>query len=306
VNPDLDGVASSIAVSLYLNQTSGIEVEPVFCGRLDAETAYVLELFHVPPPKPFNDPQVEAVYLVDTHEPKQLDGAIQLDRVIKIWDHHPLGDPSAFPNAQIINEQIGAVATFIAELIRKEGLQLDRNLAALLYAAIVSNTLNFNAPTTTERDKQIANWLAGQTTIPAGLAANMFEARSEFTDCPLQELLSNNYKDFDFSGTKIGISQIEGVGITKMLLRPNLETELGSLRQTKGADHVFLSAVDVVEKKTYVMPGGEEIQKILSATIGAEFSGRVATFNRILLRKSDLIPPLKEYFANVKASQSSS
>jgi manganese-dependent inorganic pyrophosphatase len=295
-NPDLDGVASSITLSAYLKETKGLSAKPLIFGNLDSETSFVLDLLGLPHPQSVSKcAPTDVVYLVDTHHLKQIDGNVPPESVVQIYDHHPAGDAEAFPNAEIVNEKVGAVATLLAEKFRDENVSLDANLSVLLYAAIVSNTLDFTAPPTTERDHYAADWLSNQAAVPPNLVDQMFQARSNFDALTTQELLSGDYKEFDFSGVKVGISQIEGMGITELLTRPDFEIEIRQLRSHVGADHVFLSAVDIREQKTYLVTDREETQVILSEAVDAEFSAPVAVFDRILLRKSDLIPSLETY-----------
>lgn len=296
-NPDLDGVASSIALSAYLKTTKGLSAKPIIFGNLNSETNFVLDLLGLPHPQSFSTKcaPTDVVYLVDTHHLNQVNENVPPECVVQIYDHHPAGNPDAFPNAEIVNEKVGAVATLLAEKFRDENVPLDTNLSVLLYAAIVSNTLDFTAPPTAERDYKAADWLSNQTAIPSDLVDQMFQARSNFDALTTQELLSGDYKEFDFSDVKVGISQIEGVGVTKLLTRPDFETEISQLRFRMDADHMFLSVVDIREQKTYLVTDQEKTRNILSKAVRAEFPTSVAVFDRILLRKSDLIPSLKTY-----------
>lgn len=296
-NPDLDGIASMIALADYLKRTLNVVVSPVVFGVLDLETLYVLNLFGIDRPLLVNEcPPTDTIYLVDTHHLKQIQDTIAPKNVVQIYDHHPSGDPDAFPRARIINEQIGAVATMIAELFQSGNVPMQEKISALLYSGIISNTLNFTAPTTTDRDRNVAQWLYNQSKIPEDLAMQMFAARSNYSGKTTYELLAADYKEFDFSGVSVGISQIEGVNIKYLLSRPELCTEIARIRSEKGANHCFLSLIDILEKKTYLVSDQQETRQIISEAIGAEFSKELAQIGRILLRKSDLIPLLKVYF----------
>ena len=293
-NPDLDGVASMIALADYLATTLKVAVSPIVFGVLDLETIYVLDLLGIGHPRIVSEcPHTDTVYLVDTHHLRQIKGTVAPESVVQIYDHHPSGDPDAFPYARIVNEQVGAVATIIAELFRSGSVPVEGKICALLYAGIVSNTLNFTAPTTTGRDLEITQWLYNQSMIPESLAAEMFAARSNYSGKTTDELLARDYKEFGFSGISVGISQIEGVNVKDILFRPELGEEIARLRSKEGANHCFLSLVDISEKKTYLVSDQQETRQILSEAIGATFSNQFAEIGRILLRKSDLIPLLE-------------
>src|SRR3972149_5302242 len=116
VNPDTDGVCSSIGYSYLKRLTAGEHFLPVIFGSLNSETHFVLNYFEVEPP--LSNPEISMdskIAIVDTHHVGQLPSSLPLQNVIEILDHHPAGNPAAFPNAMIQNENLGAVATIIAE-----------------------------------------------------------------------------------------------------------------------------------------------------------------------------------------------
>src|SRR5690242_13997944 len=120
-NPDLDGVATALTLARYLNEREGVNARATIVGRLDAETACAFGLIGLAPPEQVQVIPVDHdVYLVDTHHLRQIEGFIEPSRVVGIIDHHPGGDPTAFPRARIINELVGAAATLVAERCRAE------------------------------------------------------------------------------------------------------------------------------------------------------------------------------------------
>lgn len=99
-----------------------------------------------------------AVVLVDISDPTHVSSFVRPELVREVYDHH-LGFDNYWrerieQNVHI--EFIGACATLIWEEFVKRNfeIQITKNSATLLAAAIVSNTLNFNASMTSERDRQ--------------------------------------------------------------------------------------------------------------------------------------------------------
>jgi len=295
-NPDLDGVASAVALSSLLTATKTLVCTPLALGSCDAETTFVFDLLKLKLPQVVNECPVRGQYfLVDTHHVDQLKGRVPLDRVIEIYDHHPAGTPAAFPRANIRNEAVGAVATLITERFREADVALSTSLAALLYAAIVSNTMNFAAPTSTERDHIAAAFLQKIADIPKDLALRMFEARGQCASRSTQEIVSSNSKTFECGTTRVAISQIEYHGVEALLSRTDLCDALSSLLEAEGTEHAFLSLLDPIDARTWLYACSCDTRDLLCAAIGVEFDGNVSVVDRILLRKLDLVPPIVRF-----------
>ena len=296
-NPDLDGVASSVALASLLTFTERLHCTPLVFGGYDDETKFISKLTQLALPQVIQEcPSDGFVYLVDTHHVAQLKGKVPLHRVIGIYDHHPGGDIHAFPNARIVNEPIGAVATLIAERYQEAGLKPLPPVALLLHAAIISNTINFAAPTTTQRDHDAAQWLSKYVEVPHDLAQRMFEARSQCIDHTTSEIVTAHAKTFDCASVKIAISQVEGVGLASLLTRDDLVGAVRSLKASERVRHAFLSIVDQANQTTTLYAPDEDTQEMLQTAVGVVFNGAISIVNRILLRKSDLVPPLIAYF----------
>ncbi|MBN2108537.1 MAG: DHH family phosphoesterase [Deltaproteobacteria bacterium] len=295
VNPDTDGVCSAIGYSRFKRSTSGEGFLPVVFGTLNNETAFALEHFGVETPV-MNPvlPQDCAIALVDTHHVRQLPAHMPLANVVEILDHHPAGDPAAFPNAAIQNDRIGAVATLVAERFKACPLEPDSTTAGLLLAAIISNTLNFSAPSTTDRDKEACAWLQKIAPADPDFACRMFESRSGIDSLSTQELLLADYKEFSLGGFVVGISQIESMDFQKISERADLMSSLERIKAHRRIDHVFLNCIDILKKKALLVCCDPVTQEKLTRALGADFKNNRAYFDHIVLRKTDLLPQLKK------------
>ena len=210
VNPDTDGVCSAIALAFFLKKSRGEAATPIYWGKLDSETDFVLQqsgsVIHLAPRE--LEPN-SRYYIVDTHQSNQLPSNLPFASVVEIIDHHPTGDSDLFPNAQITNEAIGAAATIIAEKFRGNNIDPGQVIAQLLFSAIISNTLDLKAPTTTQRDIDAIKWLGTLITLDSDYKNRMFSARSSIGDVTTTDILIGDYKEFDFSGHLVGIGVME-------------------------------------------------------------------------------------------------
>lgn len=293
INPDTDSVCSAIGYAELAEALGTGEFQPITWGKINKETTLVLSRFSVQAP-----PTIETlegdheIALVDTHHLAQLPKSLDPNRVVEIIDHHPAGDAAAFPRATINNEEVGAAATLIVERFHEHGLLPTVRIAGLLAAAIISNTLNFSAPSTSERDHAALAWLKPIVEIDETFVSQMFQAISDIGQLTTYELLTKDYKEFNAGGIPVGISQIEIADTSMVTRRGDLMAELRRLAQEKEAEHVFVSVIGLVAHATTVISAHQETQNLLTRALGLEFDGEVATVSRILMRKTDLIPAL--------------
>jgi len=299
VNPDTDGVCSAIAYSFWRTKVMKENASPVIFGKPDKETLFVLKFSNIVIPPTLNNLDATNRYIiVDTHQKNQLPDNFPYNSVEEILDHHPSGDQDAFPNATIRNEQVGAVATLIAELFQQNAQSINTQMAALLYSAIISNTLDLNAPTTCNRDRSMAEWLLSIAELPQSYVDQMFTARSDISDSTTMEILSNDYKEFDFSGEKVGMSQLETTDMASFLNRNDINGAIERISKEKNLDHYVFNCADIRCQKGVLIAVSHHTKEIISSIVpGAKFQGNIAHFDRILLRKSDLISQFKEYFS---------
>lgn len=296
-NPDTDGVISAISYSLY-SKLSGNEYQAVIFGSIDNETEFILKRFKVVVPPTVEDiMDSNGITLVDTHHPLQLSAGIPLDKVIEIIDHHPDGEPQSFPNLlHIQNEKVGAACTLIAERMKKEYMLPDKTTASLMLLAIYSNTLNFTAPSTSAKDIEMRDWLETLCNVNMELVSEMFTARSNISNTGTLELLSSNMKTFQWGEIRVGIVQTEMIDSKQLLSREDFSTSLKAIKENHSLDFIFYSGVNIISRTTSIYCTDDKSLNILHDAMGIESITNSFVVDRILLRKTDFIPRLKEYF----------
>ncbi len=81
--------------------------------------------------------------------------------MIEILDHHRLGNPTTREPIRFSVDVVGSTSTLVTERIREAGLRPPPEIAGLLIAGVVSDTLNLSSPTATPRDKRSWKRLPG-------------------------------------------------------------------------------------------------------------------------------------------------
>lgn len=279
-NPDTDGVACVLSVAKYY------DFLPVMQGRISPETEYVLERLALAPPKRLDRmADAESIVLVDTHHLSQIGPAFPADKVIKVIDHHPGGDEQAFYNAQIDNRKIGAAASIVGEMYLQRG-DIEKNICKLLQYAIVSNTLNFTAPATSEFDRNIFNRLNALYSVSNHELNEMLHHRKS------DDVMADT-KYFSFGKGRIAIAQVEEYG-----LRITVDEVKKALHTLDKRDELLFSiwnGVDIESgKSTVVFSDGLSDAEAIRL-FSYDVRDGVYRTDRILLRKTDFIPALIRY-----------
>ena len=152
---DIDGYASCLAYRELL-KLQGIESKFVSYATLNySVTKSLLELpFHI---DDYEINQDDTFIILDLSNRDFFPDFVTEEAVVELIDHH-LGFENYWKdrlNEKAIIEQIGSVATIIVEKYEQCNLlqEIDIEVAKLLMAAILDNTLNFTAKITNERDK---------------------------------------------------------------------------------------------------------------------------------------------------------
>ncbi len=291
-NPDTDGVACSIGMATLMANADE-KWEPAILGEIGKETQYVLNQANIPYPQVIESfSEVSRIVLVDTHHKSQLPDDFPSEKVVMIIDHHPNGD-DIFPNAVIIDKKIGAAASIVAEKLYKAD-RLEPKIAFLLGCAIVSNTLNFTAPSTSDYDREIYEMINKTTIISEETIEEMFINRSAVLRENIYDALISDFKIFDTKEGKVGISQIEAYNLEAMIDIPRAVEALNEIAQEKGISYCLFNGVDIKANKSIVLAANEVSEKLLCRIYGLEKYSSPIRFDRILLRKTDFVPLLNK------------
>lgn len=152
--------------------------------------------------------QRKQMILVDHNEYKQSIDNIEDGDVLEIIDHHRFGGFESDNPLNIITKPYGSTATIISELFIENKVSLTKKLAGLLLGAIISDTMNFNSPTTTSIDVAIAKKLEKISGISAKKLSNeMVEHSGSLLSKRFIEIVYDDFKEFNIDGTKVGLAQ---------------------------------------------------------------------------------------------------
>ncbi len=236
-------------------------------------------------------PRRKRIVLVDHNELGQSVPGLDQAELVGIIDHHRLADVQTGYPVFMRNEPVGSTTTIVATMFQEHGLMPGEKMAGLMAAAIVSDTVMFKSPTTTPRDRRIAERLARIAGIDLdALAKEMFSASSAEKNA--ETLLKTDFKEFNLGEHKIGISQITTMDSDHMLQRlDELLPEMEKLKKEKQYDMVLVMITDVLREGTeLVFLGDREI--IRQAFNITNIEGSHVFLKGVVSRKKQMVPAL--------------
>lgn len=234
------------------------------------------------------------VILTDHNHPEQAAPGVTESQVIAIVDHHNLGGLQTLQPLFMLAEPVGSTCTLIGELFRHQGAPLSPALAGAMLGGILSDTVQFRSPTTTERDRQTAAWLAeqsGEEIEP--LARAMFRARLPDPTPPAAWWVRRDMKVFTFAGVRLGISQVELANVADVAPpTPSLQAALASLVASEGLALAFLLLTDILEGGSVLLASSRAAEELAEQAFGGAFSAGTLLLPGVMSRKKQVVPPL--------------
>lgn len=149
------------------------------------------------------------VILVDHNEKSQSVDGLEEAEIIEIIDHHRLGTISTSTPINFRNMSVGSTCTIIFGLFQQYGIMIPDSIAGILLSAILSDTLILKGPTKTDNDVAAVKKLAQQLNIDyEKYGLEMFKAGSSLKDKTIEEIIYQDFKQYNAEDTNIGIGQV--------------------------------------------------------------------------------------------------
>ncbi len=289
--PDTDTVCSAIVYAAIKGYKAATP------GELNEETAWVLNYFKVPAPPLLQNAAGKKLVLVDHNEPAQVvDGADQAE-IIEIVDHHKMNFVCNTP-IYVHVEPVGSTATVLAKKYA-DWVKNNPTYAGLLLSAVLSDTVIFKSPTTTDEDKKVAADLAkiaGISDIQA-FGIDIKKAKASIKGKPIADVIHVDFKDFDFGGKKVGIGQTELIDINECYDRAGeISSYLNELKAGKGYAMVVFIGTDIIKEGSELYFAGDAA--VMEKAFGKKPEGASMWLDGVMSRKKQVAPPLEKAFTS--------
>ncbi len=306
--PDSDAVCSSLAYAQLMREL-GYKSAAKISSKANNETKYISGLFgfNIPSLKPSVAPGTRLIATDHEEYEQSVDGARDA-RILQIVDHHQLGNMYS-PGVVIYRQEIGSTCTLVWQLYRLADVPVDDLTAKVMLAGLMSDTRNLAKDNTTKEDSLVWNALTTQLHFSSEYVADVYSAMEEaltsYDGMTDYEIFVSDYKDYDMSGTAVGIGCVEWKDyetmddlIDRMLaVMPQAQADLKR-------DMVFCMATKyapdpdaggkVIPTGTYLLYQGEGTRELVGKAFGPSIRDGVYYSETRLGRKGDVVPKLAE------------
>lgn len=230
--------------------------------------------------------------LVDHNEKSQAVDNVDEADILEIIDHHRLGNLETMAPVLFRNQPVGCTGTIMYQIYQERELEIPKNIAGLLCAAIISDTLMFRSPTCTPMDKSAAEALAGIAEIHIEeFAAEMFQAGSNLRDKSAEEIFYQDFKKFIMEDVTFGVGQINSMDAEELkAIRQNLAPHLKSECGKHGIQMVFFMLTNIIEESTELLYYGEHAKELIEGAFPVQAGEKSCILPGVVSRKKQLIP----------------
>ena len=236
--------------------------------------------------------------LVDHNEKSQAVDGMEDAEILEIIDHHRLGTVTTLSPVFFRNQPLGSSSTIIWQMYNESGVEIKPDMAGIMLAAILSDTLMYRSPTCTDVDKKAGEELARIAGVDAEqFAREMFRAGSNLEKKTADEILRQDFKRFSIGELNIGIGQINAMDTEELSqIREKIMPELEKKRSEDGLQMLFFLLTDIIKESSEVLFVGKDAGTVLeyafSCTI--EEGGISVVLPGIVSRKKQFLPAIVE------------
>jgi len=296
-SPDTDSTGSPIIWAWYLSDVKGIAAEPKLLGEPNTEALFMLERWSLDKPAIITDVEDDAaVVIVDTNNPAELPANINGADVQAIIDHHKLvGGLETKGPIDITIRPVACTATIMHDLIGDDMDKMPDAVKGAMLTCILSDTLEYRSPTTTDHDKAVAEKLAAELGVNVSeYASEMFAAKSDVSSFSDAELLRMDSKEYTVDGKGFRVSVLETTAPSTVLDRKDsLMASMVDVAAEDGADQVLLFVIDILNEEATLLVPNDLVKTVAEKSFGATVTGDIVVLPGIMSRKKQIIPSLK-------------
>lgn len=296
-SPDTDSTGSPLIWAWYLSTVKGTPAEAVLLGNPNTEAAFMLQRWDLATPRIIETVEAgQTVVIVDTNNPAELPDNINAADIQGIIDHHKLvGGLETKGPIDIRIEPLACTATIMHKMIGADLAQAPENIKGAMLSCILSDTLEFRSPTTTQEDRAIAEALAADLGIDIpSYAAEMFAAKSDVSSFSDAELLRMDSKTYEVDGKTFRVSVLETTSPETVLSRKDsLMETMPKVATEDGADQVLLFVVDILNEEATLLVPNDFVRSVAEksfSTVAGD--GDLLVLPGVVSRKKQIIPNL--------------
>lgn len=235
----------------------------------------------------------QKVIMVDHNSMSQSAIGIEEAEIIEIIDHHNLSSIGTNVPINFRSMPVGCTCTIIYNMFVEKKITIPRHIAGLMLSAILSDTLVFKSPTTTEEDIFSASKLAKLAKVDIDeYGYQMFKAASSIKGISISDLINQDFKSYSVGNHQIGISQVMTMDFNE--IEAQMDEYINKLNEiSSNYLCVVLFITDVYKNGSYVIYNDKAEDIIRDAFDLSEIYEGIYIHD-LVSRKKQMLPALLE------------
>ena len=295
-SPDTDSTGSPIIWAWYLSEIQGIPAQANLLGEPNNEALFMLQHWQLDKPEIISEVAPGApVVIVDTNNPAELPDVINQADIRAVIDHHKLvGGLETKAPIDITIRPLSCTATIMHDLMGADAAKMPRAVKGAMLSCILSDTLAFRSPTTTDHDRALAEALAEELSVNLSeYSAQMFAAKSDVSAFSDVELLRMDSKSFPVGDQTLRVSVLETTAPHVVLARKAaLMAAMGPVALEDNVDQVLLFVVDILAEEATLLVPNEAVKSIAEKSFDVCVDGDSVVLPGVMSRKKQIVPQL--------------
>ncbi|MDE5539554.1 MAG: DHH family phosphoesterase, partial [Bacilli bacterium] len=236
----------------------------------------------------------QKVILVDHNSFAQSAIGIEEAEIVQIIDHHNLGSIGTNVPINFRSMPVGCTCTIIYSMFMERKVAIPKHIAGIMLSAILSDTMIFKSPTTTNRDIEAAEKLAKIAKVNIDeYGYKMFKAASSIQGISVVDLINRDFKSYSVGNYQIGISQVFTMDFSE--IQENISEYIDKLNEIKNGNYllVVLFITDVYKNGSYVIYN-EEAEDIIADAFFLKEAQEGVYVDDLVSRKKQMLPSILE------------
>lgn len=236
----------------------------------------------------------QKVILVDHNSLAQSAIGIEEAEITEIIDHHNLGAIGTNTPINFRSMPVGCTCTIIYNMFVEKKIAIPKEIAGLMLSAILSDTLIFKSPTTTEEDIFAATKLAKIAKVNIDdYGYQMFKAASSIKGISVNDLINQDFKTYSVGNHMLGISQVMTMDFNE--IEANMDEYIEKLDELSSGNFLCcaLFITDVYQNGSYVIYNSQA-QDIIADAFDLKATHEGVYIPDLVSRKKQMLPALLE------------
>lgn len=238
-----------------------------------------------------NEISKKKVILVDHNDPGQSVEGLEEAEILEIVDHHNIGSISTHNPINFRNMSVGSVNTIIYTLYMEYGVKIPKDIAGIMLSGIISDTLLFASPTTTDLDKKAAAVLAKIAGVKMDeYGMELLASGVSIKGLTIDEVIYKDFKNYTAGEYKAGIGQVFTTTFNDYVNDINKYVKrLNEIADNNNYKVVCLFVTDFINNNSYAL-FNSEAASILSEAYNIDNIKEGELLKGFVSRKKQIVP----------------